>query len=143
MIEAFSGIAVAAFSVLALAVLTVFLCLNIRNAGSRMVRIIFIVLICLFVIAGVFGSINSYRSNKTIGTYSGSEYEHITIDGVLYVADYDNPYDSSDRDKMLGKVVGANDENHSDPMYVWSVDGTDEYIYALWVADGTFFKKQQ
>ena len=59
------------------------------------------------------------------------------------MADYDNPYDSSDRDKMLGKVVGANDENHSDPMYVWSVDGTDEYIYALWVADGTFFKKQQ
>ena len=44
---------------------------------------------------------------------------------------------------MMGKVVLANDTNHADPMYVWSVEGTDEYIYALWVADGTFFKKQQ
>ncbi len=143
MIEALSGIAVAAFSILALAVLTVLLCLNIRRAGSKTVRIILIVLICLAAIAGVFGGLDACRANKVIGTYSGSEYECITIDGVEYRADYDNPYDSSDRDKMLGKVVFANGYINSDPMYIWSVEGTDEYIYALWVADGTFYKKQE
>ena len=143
MIEALSGIAVAAFGILALAVLTVLLCLNVRRAGSKTVRIIFIVMICLSAIAAVFGGLNAYRANKVIGTYSGSEYERITIGGVEYLADYDNPYCSSDRDKVLGKAVPANDDIKSDPMYIWSVDGTDEYIYALWVADGTFYKKQE
>ena len=143
MIEAFSGIAVAAFSVLALAVLIILLCLNIRRAGSRSVRVIFIVLICLFAITGIFGSLNAYRSNKVIGTYGGSEYELITIDGVEYRADHNNQYDSPDGDKMLGKVVFEREDGHRhDPMYVWSVEGTDEYIYALSFADGTFFKKQ-
>ena len=30
-----------------------------------------------------------------------------------------------------------------DPMYIWTVKGTDEYIYALWVYDGTFYRKAE
>lgn len=48
---------------------------------------------------------------------------------------------STARNKRLGKVVFRNTE--TDPMVVWSIKGYDnnEYIYALWVYDGAFYKK--
>lgn len=61
----------------------------------------------------------------------------------LNEGDYSNDYSSSDRDKLLGKVVFVNDRSY-DPMYVWTVKGDpdNEYIYTLWAYDGTFYKRQ-
>ena len=67
----------------------------------------------------------------------------IMIDGETYKADYDHTYSSSDTNKLLGKVVfsGHSHDTSVDPMYVYSIDGTDDYIYAIWDYDGQIFKK--
>lgn len=83
-----------------------------------------------------------YIEQQVIGTYKAvGENDTIMIDDDIYKADYQNEYSSSDKRKPLGKVVPDDKDAVLDPMYVWSVKGTDEYIYVLWGHDGTFFKK--
>ena len=106
---------------------------------------IIIFTIIIFVIL-VLGSIIGYviATNQVIGTYYGSEYEFIEIDGVTYEIDSLNPYSSSDRGRKIGKVVWENEdkENHRESMYIWTVKGTDDYIYRVWgFSDGAFYKK--
>ena len=80
-------------------------------------------------------------SNREIGSYYGSEYEYIRIGADVYEFDADNPYTSSDKGVIIGRVVSANSAS-SESMYIWSVKGTDEYIYRVWgLYDGAFYKK--
>ena len=80
-------------------------------------------------------------SNRVIGNYYGSEYEYIRIGDDVYEFDANDPYTSSDRGIRLGRVVSERDSS-SESMYIWSVKGTDEYIYRLWgFSDGGFYKK--
>lgn len=136
------AVAVAA-SLIAVIVLCFLIGMNIKSAGKKSHRVLLIALMCAFLIVGIFGALRVVQANNVIGTYSGAESDCIMIDGVTYVADYDNLYSSKDRDSLLGKVVygGSGDISGHDPIYVWSVDGTDEYIYALQAYDGTFYKK--
>ena len=81
-------------------------------------------------------------ANRVIGSYYGSEYEFIRIGDDVYVFDADDPYTSSDRRFRLGRVVSENGAS-SESMYIWSVKGTDEYIYRVWgLADGAFYRKE-
>lgn len=102
----------------------------------------YIRIICLIgIVALLFGYIcNTLISyfGEPIGQISGPEMDIITIDGCVYEADYNNDYSSNDRDKYLGKVV-TNDAEVS--FKVYSVKGTDEYIYRLWDWEGAFYKK--
>ena len=93
---------------------------------------------CSILLAGI-AVFNIVSANKVIGCYYGSEYEYIKVDDVVYKADYANSYSSSDRRRRLGNVLSQSGEG--DPMYIWSVNGTDDYLYALSVYDGTFYKK--
>lgn len=107
-------------------------------------KIIMILAVILLLIAVIIIGRQTYVKNKVIGYYYGTEYEFITVDGVDYEADYDNSYSASDRKSPLGKVTfrNASSDQRYDPMYIWSVRGTDEYIYAGCVYDGTFYKKK-
>lgn len=75
---------------------------------------------------------------KPIGTITGVENDRITIDGVIYDDDYNNDYSSSDRKDYLGKVETKDSEV---VFRVYSVKGTDEYIYTLWGWEGAFYKR--
>lgn len=117
------------------------LIVGIRKGDKQRAAVIIAVLIVTLITLG--GGIKIfYDYNHTIGTFSGSEYDIITIDGVTYKTDSSNTYSGSDKKKLLGKVIfSGQSTNDTDPMYVWSIDGTDEYIYAVWVYDGQIFKK--
>ena len=140
MFEELTALGLIVFSVVAVTVLMVLLIMNIRNAGTSAAKIIFIGLICLFAVFGIFSTLRLIRLNKVVGYYSGEERNYIEIDGETYKASYNNPYDSPDRDKLLGRAISK--QNGKEYMYVWSVKDTDEYIYALSEYDGTFYKKQ-
>ena len=80
-------------------------------------------------------------SNRVIGSYYGSEYEYIRINNDVYELDANNPYLSSDRWLRLGRVVSETDPS-AESMYIWSVKGSDEYIYRVWgIYDGGFYRK--
>lgn len=119
----------------------ILLLLGIKKGGKQRAAVIIAVLtVTLITLAG--GIKIFYDYNHTIGTFSGTEYDIITIDGITYQADYSNTYSGSDKKKLLGKVLfSGHTSKYTDPMYVWSIDGTDEYIYAVWVYDGQIFKK--
>ena len=95
------------------------------------------VIICILLATSVY----VIYSNRVIGSYYGSEYEYIRIGSEVYEFDANDPYTSSDRGMRLGKVVSENGAS-SESMYIWSVKGTDEYIYRVWgFSDGAFYKK--
>ncbi len=74
-----------------------------------------------------------------IGTISGPELEIITIGDTTYELAYSNGYSQKDRDRLLGKVIGHNGDV---VCQVYSIKGTDEYIYRLWDWEGEFYKKK-
>lgn len=82
------------------------------------------------------------RDDKIIGEVYGAEHEYMKIGEDTYT-ECDNPgvSISTARNKRLGKAVFRNAE--TDPVVVWSIKGYDnnEYVYALWVYEGTFYKK--
>lgn len=73
-----------------------------------------------------------------IGRISGAEMDFITIDGCVYEECNDKNYSIRHKGKYLGKVV-TDDEKIV--FRVYSVKGTDEYIYRLWDWEGGFYKK--
>ena len=133
-------LAIAVISI-AMIVVGVILLKNIGSSGKKSARAVLIALICVLAAGFVFSFVNLFTAMKVIGTYSGVEYDRITINGVTYQADYQNDYSSRDAGRLLGRATCIDDSGPSDPMYIYNVHGTDEYIYALWVYDGTFFKK--
>ena len=77
---------------------------------------------------------------SSIGSVSGAENEHITINGVQYVLDTDNAFSSADRGEYLGKV-----SNDNITMDVYSVKGDTNgaYIFARWDWEGAFYQRQE
>ena len=117
---------------------------GIKAGGKkRLLALIIPCVITLILIAGIARLI--LYLNHTVGTFSGSEYDIITIGTDTYKANYDNVYHASDKGKLLGRVIfdSKQDMNNIEPMYVWEIKDTDEYIYATWAYDGTIYKKVQ
>ena len=99
--------------------------------------IIIVIVVSIMCLIGLY----IVHSNKVIGEYYGSEYDYIRIGNDIYKFDADNPYISSERGIRLGRVVSQNDSS-DESMYIWSVKGTDEYIYRVWgLYDGGFYRK--
>ena len=117
----------------------------VKKKTAASVRILFALLLCAAILIGFFGTKKLTRASAVAGVYSGTEYDKLEVKGVRYEACYDAPYNSRDKDELLGKAVWINEPDgaHHDPMYIWTVKGSDEYLYALWVYDGTFFKRVQ
>lgn len=128
----------------AAAVLTpgiVLMILGIKAGGKKRILALIIPFAIIFTLTAGAAKIY-YDFNHTIGTFSGSEYDIITIDGVSYKADYSNTFSGTDKKKLLGKTVySGTTENTIDPMCVWSIKGTEEYIYAVSDFDGTIYKR--
>ena len=117
---------------------------GIKAGGNK--RRIAIIIPCAIIFTFIASiALLNYELNKTIGTFSGSEYEIITIGEDTYKANYDNVYHSSDKGRLLGRVLfdSKPDDKNIEPMYVWEIKGTDNYIYASWAYDGTIYKKVQ
>ena len=114
-----------------------------KENNSAAIKVLFTSLIFLVVATGIFGFKRMIEAAKVVGVYSGAEYNELEINGVKYEADYNAPYNSSDKDKLLGKALWKNSSANYNPMYIWTVKGTDEYVYALHVYDGVFFKKAE
>ena len=127
-------------------VLAVLFIKTMKENGAAAIRVLFTSLICIAVVVGILGSKRMIEASRVVGVYSGTEYDTIEINGVKYEADYNAPYNSPDKEKLLGKAVCAYDiiqGNTYDPMYIWTVKGSDDYIYALLVYDGVFYKKAE
>lgn len=80
----------------------------------------------------------SVHLKMPIGQISGPEMDIITINGCTYEEDYNNAYTINDRGNYLGRVINA-DETVT--FRIYSVKGTDEYIYRLWDWEGALYKK--
>ena len=124
-----------------LVVAIISLLLRHRDIKKRLKTVLLVGLI-LSIVASVVCVQRLYLANKVIGTFEGYGFDRIVIDGTVYDVDYNNSYSSSDTKKLLGKVIykKPSDADERDPMYVWSIDGTDEYIYAVCVYDGMVYK---
>ena len=128
-----------------LAPLIVLMVLGIRAGGKRRVAAIVIPSVILSVIFFVlfFSVFLRYTGhNRYIGTFSGAEYDYITIDGVTYEIEMNSQYTFADKGEFLGKVRYDGDPTYraSEPMSVWSIRGTDDHIYGK-AADGSVYKK--
>ena len=128
------------FSIVLVAVIVLVLIKH-KDLKKRLMTILYVGL-ALAVVASIVCAHRLYMANKVIGTFEGGNFATIVIDGVTYDLDYDNSYSSSDTKKLLGKVVSKKNTEGAqfDTMYVWSIDDTDEYIYAVCVYDGAVYR---
>ncbi len=137
----FSLLLILFFAAAVLAPGIVLMILGIKAGGKKRALALIIPFAIIFTLTAGAAKIY-YDFNHTIGTFSGSEYDIITIDGVSYKADYSNTFSGTDKKNLLGKTVySGTTENTIDPMYVWSIKGTEEYIYAVSDFDGTVYKR--
>ena len=98
--------------------------------------------VCIIIIALLLCLISTviyrYFFKSPIGNISGVENDIITIDGVIYESNYNNDYSIKDRGDYLGKV----ETKDSQLQYrVYSVKGTDEFIYGFLAWEGTLYKR--
>ena len=94
--------------------------------------VVIVALIILAVIASVVFKI------PTIGKVHGAENEKITIDGVTYIQNTSLDFSYADKGRFLGYVT-----NEKTTIRVYDVKGeNDDYIYALWEWEGSFYEKQ-
>lgn len=93
--------------------------------------------LCILFIGWISSVILIY-SKEPIGQISGPEMDIVTINGCIYEADYDNDLSSNDRGHYIGKVMTDDAEV---TFKIYSVKGTDDYIYRLWDWEGAFYKK--
>ena len=128
-----------------LAPLVVLMVLGIRAGGKRRIAAIVIpcvVFTAVFLAAFIPVLIKYMSSQDVIGTFSGAEYDYITIDGVTYEIEMNSEYTFADKGEFLGRVVfdGNTPYRDPEPMYVWSILGSDDHIYGR-AADGSVYKK--
>ena len=76
-----------------------------------------------------------HLKEKPIGTISGAEYEYLSVGDEQYELCPDSPYHSSDKDKKIGKIKSGDMT-----FQVYSVKGTDQYLYCRWEQDGRMYK---
>ena len=85
-------------------------------------------LISVFVFGGC-------KQDEYGGTISGAECEYITVENRQYELCSDAPFHPSDQDKRIGKI-----KNGDMTFYLYSVKGTDQYIYCRWEWEGHMYK---
>ena len=139
------SIGMTGITMILLAPLVVLMVLGIRAGGKRRIAAIVIpcVIVTVIFLAGFFSFLMKYNShNRVIGTFSGAEYDYITIDGETYEIEMNSKYSYADVDELLGKVEfdGNTPYRDPEPMYVWSIKGSDDHIYGR-AADGSVYKK--
>ena len=90
---------------------------------------LFLSLLCIFAfsLAGC--------NKAAVGTVSGAEYEFLTMDGEEYELCTDAPFHASDRGKKIGEIKSGDRTFH-----VYSVKGTDQYLYCRWEHEGRMYK---
>ena len=100
---------------------------------KKIVIPLFLALLC--VLAFVFVGC---KKEEPIGTISGAEYEYLTVGNAQYELCLDSPYHSSDSDKKIGIIKSGDMTFH-----VYSVKGTDQYLYCRWEYEGSMYKLVQ
>ena len=108
---------------------------------KRMKHRRFIVVLSVYIAIWFLGGVLSfwiYFCKAPIGIISGLEDFYITIDGVVYELDDMSGYSSSDRYRYMGRVETEDGDRQ---FHVYSVKGTDEYIYRLWDWEEAFYQR--
>ena len=90
---------------------------------------IFLFSVLLFAVIFTF---TGCEKDKTVGTISGAEYQHLTVGNEQYELCSDSPFHSSDKDEKLVEIKSGDMTFH-----VYSVKGTDEYLYCQWEWEGS------
>ena len=73
-----------------------------------------------------------------IGTVTGPEREHLTVNDVNYERDSHAPVNGTDRDRFMGIAV-----NGETRFRIYSIKGTDDYLLCMWEWEGYIFKRVQ
>ena len=94
---------------------------------------LFLALLCVFAL--VFACC---KKDESMGAISGAEYEYLTVGDQEYELCTDSPFHSSDKDKKIGKIKSGDMTLH-----VYSVKGTDQYLYCRWEHEGRMYKLVQ
>ena len=76
-----------------------------------------------------------HKYNEPIGTIGGAEWDYIVINNKKYEYCTDSTYNSSDKNKKLGKIKSG------DVVFnIYSIKGTDKYLYCRWEWEGRIYK---
>lgn len=73
-----------------------------------------------------------------IGTISGPEWEHLTVEGTEYEIDPAAPVNGTDKGSFLGIAISGDWR-----FRVYSIKGSDEYLYCQWEWEGSIYKRTQ
>ena len=80
-------------------------------------------------------SLTSWKQNRSVGTLTGLEYEHLTVGTQHYeLCDY-APYTAAHRGRSLGRIQGGDNCCH-----LYAVQGTDQYVYCCWDQGGRMYR---
>lgn len=118
-------------------ILLLFLIGVLVKAKKKITRILCCCGLCILFV-GWICSVFLIYSKEPIGQICGPEMDIVIINGCTYEADYNNDLSSSDKGHYIGKVMTDDAEV---TFKIYSVKGTDEYIYRLWDWEGAFYKK--
>lgn len=89
-------------------------------------------LLTLLLLTGCSGS---------IGTIRGAEFDELVIDGVVYIRDDGDQYQSysaADKGEFLGTVT-----NGADTFQIYAIEGDDHCLYAQWGQDGMVYVRTE
>lgn len=73
-----------------------------------------------------------------VGTITGPEWEYMTVGGKTYVIAHDAPVNGTDKGPFIG--IATND---AAKFRVYSIKGSDEYLYCRWEWEGEIYKRIQ
>lgn len=73
-----------------------------------------------------------------VGTIHGAEWEYLSVGEELYEKTYDSPVHRADKGSFIGIVT-----NGDTKFRIYSIKGTDEYLYCQWEWEGQIYKRTQ
>ena len=91
---------------------------------------LFLALLCAFAF-----SLAGCKNKEPVGSVSGAEDEVLTVGGEEYELCPDALFHASDRGEKIGEIKSGDRTFH-----VYSVKGTDRYLYCRWEHEGRMYK---
>ena len=97
------------------------------------------VLLCCLLAAVLAGAFWGYRYTlgaQVIGTITGSEWQSLSIGEERYEIDDQAPVHGTEKDRFLGIATSG-----STRFRIYSIQGTDEYLYCRWDWEGWIYRR--
>ena len=97
------------------------------------------VLFCCLLAAVLAGAFWGYRYTlgaREIGTVTGPEWQFLTVGEERYERDDQAPVHGTDKDRFLGIATSG-----STRFRIYSIQGSDEYLYCCWDWEGWIYRR--